>query len=344
MPRVPEAGKAPTIIDVAKAARVSKSAASRALLGQGRISEDSRARVVEAAERLGYVKNAMGQGLAAHRTHTLGVLVRDPASVFYGRMHQALQRRASELGYRVVATTGNLDPEDERAALHTLLSLRVDGLVVASGLLPTADVEPFAGRVPTVIAGRPERGRWVSSVYCDEVDGARQLVRHLVELGHRTVAVLVVPETVSLTVSARSREMVEELKRQGCRPVEVPFSAENPTAFQPGVRTLIHGKNITATAMMCPSDLDSLGVLNELQLAGLRVPEDMSVTAYDGVFPLTAPTLGLTTLVQPIDRIARKAVDLTIRLMGNEQAAAEHHGLIGELRVARTTGPARRRT
>lgn len=331
----------PTIIDVAREAGVSKSAASRALLGQGRISEESRLRVVEAARKLGYVKNAMGQGLAAHQTFTLGVLVRDPAALFYGRMHQALQRRASELGYRVVTTTGNLDLDDERRALQTLLSLRVEGLVVSSGLLPTSEIEPFAGRIPTVIAGRPERGDLVSSVYCDEEDGARQLVRHLLDLGHRTIAVLLVPAEESLTLSARSAEMVREIERQGATSVPLPFSGEDPTVSQAGVRILVRRKKITA--IMCPSDIDSLGVLHELERAGIAVPEEVSVTGYDGVYPLTAPSIGLTTLAQPIDQIARDAVDLCIRLMSDRSSVAEHHSLPGQLLPSRSTAAATHR-
>src|SRR4051794_24163895 len=93
--------KLPTIIDIAREAGVSKSLVSRALLGQGRISETTRDRIVEVAERLGYVKNAMAQGLVSQRTQTLGVLVRDAANPFYGHLHAALEERAAERGYRV---------------------------------------------------------------------------------------------------------------------------------------------------------------------------------------------------------------------------------------------------
>ena len=338
---MPQAQRVPTIIDVAQRAGVSKSAASRALLGQGRISEESRQRVLAAARELGYVKNAMAQGLSAQRTGALGVLVRDPASVFYGLMHQRLQSHAVGRGYRVVTATGNLSVEDEVRALETLVSLRVEGLVISSGLLPTERIEALAGRIPMVIAGRPESGELVGSVYCDEHDGARQLVAHLVDLGHRSVAVLTVPMSSSLTLSARSVEMVRELRHRGVDVLEIPLDTTDALNAQPGVRVLKNRPYITA--LMCPSDFNSLAVLNELRGIGLRVPEDVSVTGYDGLPPLSAFAIGLTTLIQPIDTIAERAVGAVAEIIATGEIAAHHVALSGELRPGATTGPARPR-
>lgn len=335
------AERVPTIIDVAQRAGVSKSAASRALLGQGRISEESRQRVLTAARELGYVKNAMAQGLSAQHTGAIGVLVRDPASVFYGLMHQRLQRHAIERGYRVVTATGNLSVEDEVRALESLVSLRVEGLVISSGLLPTERIELFAGRIPTVVAGRPEAGPLVGSVYCDEKDGARKLVAHLVELGHRSVAVLTVPRSSSLTISVRCDEMAAELRRRGVEVLELSLDATDLLNAQPPVRVLRDRPDITA--VMCPADFDALGVLHELKLLGLRVPQDVSVTGYDGVPPLSAPAIGLTTLIQPIDTIAERAVRAVAEIIATGELRADHVALEGELRVGATTGAARER-
>jgi DNA-binding LacI/PurR family transcriptional regulator len=83
----------------------------------------------------------MAQGLVSQRTHTLGVLVRDAANPFYGHLHAALEERAAQRGYRIVAATGagTFELTEERRALRTLLSLRVEGLVVCSGMLPAED-------------------------------------------------------------------------------------------------------------------------------------------------------------------------------------------------------------
>ncbi|MFE2179805.1 LacI family DNA-binding transcriptional regulator [Streptomyces sp. NPDC059455] len=333
-----KANKAPTIIDIAREARVSKSAVSRALLGQGRISEEARSRILDVAQRLGYVKNAMAQGLVAQRTHTLGVLVRDAVRPFYGQLHAALQGRAIEGGYRVVTATGVRDfaLAEERRALQTLLSLRVEGLVVCSGLLPARDIAPFVERVPTVVAGRPEPHPAISSVYCDEEDGAEQLVDHLVSLGHRRVAVLLVPEALSITQYARTAAMVSGLRERGVDTV-VTELVDGPEAPADTVPALLEDREITA--IMCPQDDVMVSVLERLRRAGVRVPDDMSVTGFDGIGPLTTPLLGLTTLRQPLDEVGRRAIDLLLELREDRSMPTRHIPLRGALVAGTTTAP-----
>ena len=354
--------RVPTIIDIARELGISKSVVARALSGTGSVKEETRQRVLETARRLGYVKNAMAQGLVAQRTRTIGVLVHDAASPFYGSLHAAAQRRAAERGYRVVTAMGNQQLADEHRALETLLSLRVDGLIVASGLLPTADIEPFVTRAPTVVAGRPEHGDLVGSVHCDEQDGPAQLVEHLMLLGHRTVAVLCVPESISYTMHLRSESMVERLRERGARPIRL--RADPASLYtQPGVRSLLD-RHPEATALMCPSDALMVGALEELRMLGADVPGRMSVTGYDGMKPLSAPFLGLTTLRQSLEGIGRHAVDALVELIDRRDAAraengdgngsgnvatsngtsglarAQHIVLTGTLVAGRTTGPA----
>ena len=167
--------KSPTIIDVAREAGVSKSAVSRALLGQGDVSAETLERVRAAADRLGYVPNAMARGLVSQRTKTLGLVLRDTTIQFYGYLQAAIQRRAAQLGYEVISVTGvdELTPEDAREALRSLISLRVDGLIVSSAQLPGEDLVRYVDRVPIVVAGRAEYSQGVVSVHCDEEYGGR---------------------------------------------------------------------------------------------------------------------------------------------------------------------------
>lgn len=329
--------RVPTIIDIAREAGVSKSAVSRALLNQGRISEETKRRVLEVAERLGYVKNAMAQGLVAQRTYTLGVLVRNVMNPFYSHLHAALEERAAERGYRVVAATGagTFELTEERRALQTLLSLRVEGLVVCSGLLPAADIKPFVQHVPTVVAGRPEWDAALGSVFCDEEDGAAQLVDHLTALGHRRVAVFLMPARLSLTMNGRGTAMVNRLRQSGSTAVIVEMD-EDLDSVPRGVSTIL--ADSTITAVMCPSDHTALRAMETLSQSGLRAPDDISVTGYDGMPPLTTPLLGLTTLRQPVSEIGHRAVDLVLDQRDAGPGQAPHLGLRGTLVPGRTAG------
>lgn len=327
-------GRHPTIIDVAGRAGVSKSVVSRVFSGQGSVGTQTRQRVLDAAAELGYIVNATARAMVAHRTHTLGVFVRDAATPFYGHLLTAMQERAANLGYLTVTTTGagTFAIDDERRALETLVMLRVEGLVVCSGLLPIGDILPFARRVPTVVAGRPELSSDVTSVFCDEVDGGRALADHVADLGHRCVAVLRLSPSQSLTMAPRTAAMSRRLRERGVRVVE--FDAGHCDAVQALVAPILADPEITAA--MAPSDLYAVRLLEGLQEAGVAVPERLSVTGYDGIGPLSTPLLGLTTWRQPLEEIGRRAVELIVGLLDDAADPPGPQAMRGALIVGRT--------
>lgn len=324
----------PTIFDVASRAQVSKSTVSRVLQGTGRYSDTTRLRVQQAAAELGFAANAMAQGLARRRTHTIGMLVRDGSSMLYTALHSVMARHAAASGYRVVTTVGDDDVTREKAALATLLSLRVDGLVVCSGLLPADDIAEFAGRVAVVVAGRPELHPSLSSVYCDEIRAGAELADAVVEKGHRTVGVLTVPRRDAMTQFARSSAMRDRLLSRGVDVIEVEASFARPPsaiADEVAVRT---GEGMTA--VMCPSDRALLDLGSALEQHGVRIPAHLSATGFDGAFPLASPWLGLTTYEQPVERMGREAVELVIAHIDEPARTPEHRALLGRLLPGRT--------
>jgi len=139
------------------------------------------------------------------------------------RGDQALSATGRSGAAGVVTTTGSdrFEVAEERHALETQLQLQVEGLVVCSGLLPASDVATFAARIPTVVAGRPETRADVTSVFCDEDEGGAALADHVVELGHRAVAVIRLGPEQSLTMAPRTAAMTRRLRERGVLVVEV---------------------------------------------------------------------------------------------------------------------------
>ncbi|UIX33492.1 LacI family DNA-binding transcriptional regulator [Streptomyces sp. GQFP] len=332
--------RSPTIIDVARRAGVSKSVVSRVVSGRGSVGEETRLRVLDAARELGYVVNAVARAMVAHRTYTVGVFVRDAATPFYGHLLTAMQERAAFHGYRVVTATGSgrFDVEDEHRALETLAMLRVEALIVCSGLLPSERILPFAARLPTVVAGRPETHPSITSVYCDEEEGGAALADHLVGLGHRDVAVITVPTSSSVTMGPRTAAMARRLRERGVRVLEIA-GPHRETAGAWVTEVLRHP---AVTAVMAPSDRHAAALLEQLQLRGVAVPGQLSVTGYDGIGDLASPLIGLTCWRQPIDLVGGRAVDTVVQLLDGEQPPAHHQALPGSLVTGRTTAaPAR---
>ncbi|MEU1300383.1 LacI family DNA-binding transcriptional regulator [Streptomyces shenzhenensis] len=327
----------PTIIDVARLAGVSKSVVSRVVSGRGSVGEETRRRVLRAAEELGYVVNAVARAMVAHRTYTVGAFVRDAATPFYGHLLTALQERAAFHGYRVVTATGSggFEVSDEYRALETLAMLRVEALIVCSGLLPSEQIVPFAARLPTVVAGRPETHPSITSVYCDEDEGGTALAGHLLGLGHREIAVITVAASSSVTLGPRTAAMTRHLREHGARVLEIP-GPHRETAGAWATEVLRHPE---ITAVMTPSDRHAIALLEQLRLRDVAVPERLSVTGYDGIGDLTTPLIGLTHWRQPIDLIGSRAVDALVRLLDGEQPPDHHQALPGTLVIGRTTAP-----
>lgn len=322
-----------TIIDVAQAALVSKSVVSRVLTGRGSVSEATRHRVLTAADELGYIVNAVASAMVSRRTHTLGAFVRDASTPFYGYLLTSMQERAAVHGYRVVTATGSgrFALEDERRALEALVSLQVEGLLVCSGGLPVDQVLPMAERIPLVVAGRPESHPSLTSVYCDEDGGGVGLAEHVAELGHSRVAVVRLTPQQSLTMAPRTAAMSRRLRELDVDVLEV--AGHDAEDVQDVVERALAAD---VTALMTPSDHYTLSALESLQRKGLRAPDDLSVTGYDGIGWLASPFVGLTTWVQPLDEIGHHAVDAVVGQLDDAKGANQHLALPGRLRPGRT--------
>lgn len=305
-----ERAKTPTIVDIAVEAGVSKSAVSRALLGQGDVSEEKRKRIEDAAKRLGYVANAMARGLVSSRTRTLGVVLRDVKKPYYAFLQAGMQAQAERRDYRIVATTnaGELEVADALREIKNLISLQVDGLVIAPARLPSKEFIPFLKRVPIVVAGRHETHRGISSVACDDVDGGHALAQHVLHLGHERIAVVLVDGAYSERYNTRGLAMIEAIRLAG----QTPIVWESPTDLDSAKVVASQLDRADVTAIMCPTDPSALDVLEVLRQRGGSSLVDIGVTGYDGYGPLSAPFLGLTTFHLPIEEMGRAAIDLLV--------------------------------
>lgn len=307
---------------------VSRATVSRALHGTGRVSAPTRRRVLEMADRVGYVPNVMASELAAGRTRTVGLLLRDSSNPAYGLLHASLQASAHRRGIEVltVTATGDIGPSRQVAGLRRLLGMRVSGLVVATGDVPSEHLLPFRDAVPMIRAGRPESDPEIHAVAYDEAHHARLLVEHVLSRGHRRVAVLTPDREVSLPESVRASSATGLLEAAGAEPVPVPVRETTDGV----ARVLELARHGVVTAVMCPTDLRALEVLRQARARGVPVPDDLSVTGCDGVLP-GLDLIGLTSVRLPVEELADQVVGHLARLMQGEPEEPVHESLRGEL-------------
>ncbi|MDF2992340.1 MAG: LacI family transcription regulator [Microbacterium sp.] len=329
--------KAPTIKDIAAEAGVSKSAVSRALLGQGEVSPHTRQRVEDAARTLGYVANAMAAGLRS-RTNTIGVVLRDISRPYYGALFAAMQEQAEQRGYRLVTATsaGELDVANAIGVVRSLMSLQVDGVILASAQLDSEQILPVLERIPVVVAGRMELGSNVPGVYCDDVDGGTSLADVVFRSGHQRVAVGIVERSYSLSQHVRGEAMSGYLSKKGVDVVEIPLPDDRH--MEEALSVVLADPGITA--LMCPTDAAVLAVLEELQRRESS-GNTLSLTGYDGVGPLASPYLGFTTYRQPVEEIGARAIDLMVdAIQRPDDDDVPHVALRGEVVRGRTVAQA----
>lgn len=324
-----------TMEDVAAAAGVSRASVSRVFLGQKKVSQATRDKVFRVARDLGYVPNILAGSLSSSRTDTIGLLLRDASNPAYGLLFTELQRAAQLENLNLISMTISIDRKDEKqiASLQHLLGLRVAGLIVATGGVPSEKLLPFHEKLPIIRAGRPEVSNSIHAISYDEEHAGVTLARHIVELGHRNVAVLKTSKDTSFPEWTRATAMIDELDGHGVTVTIV--DVDQPEDGRAEVIEAITRDRITA--VMCPSDIRQLGVLRWIQSAGYSVPDDISVTGCDGALP-GADIMGLTTYRIAIEQLAQQVITEITRLIANPTREIVNRKIPGELINGTTTG------
>lgn len=311
------------IQDVADVAGVSVSSVSRALNDHPNVSAATREKVLEAADRLGFRPNGLARSLRTQSTGVLGLIVSDITNPYFTLLASAVEHEARDLGYSVVL--GNADERADVLDHHvqTFLDRRVDGLLVsptddASGHLTAA----ITAGVPTVFVDRWSADHAVPVVRSDSRPGVDALVDHLVALGHRRLAVIAGPASTT-TGRERVEAFREALGRHG---LQLPEQYIGQGDFQAasGARATREflALDQPPEAIFAADNLMALGALEAIAEAGLRVPDDIALVAFDDVpwFAHLAPPM--TAVTQPAAELGRAAVRALVDVIGGRPAAS----------------------
>jgi len=327
-----------TVKDVAERAGVSVSTVSRALSMPHLVSATTRARVVAAAEELGYQPNQAARGLRSGVTGNIGLVIPDIENPYFAAMTKGVQDRARKSGYSVFIADSDEDAELEAELIASIVK-QVDGILLASPRASDDRILDLVGSKPTVVLNRQIDG--LPSLLLDNSAGVVQVLDHLQALGHRKVAYAASPKS-----SWSGGERIEEMRRQAelRDDLEVVFLGN----FQPFVSGGYQAADLAvasgATAMFAYNDLVAIGALERLRHRGIDVPGQMSVVGFDDVAfaELTFPTL--TTISVPLRGMGRRAVDALTRIVAGSDNVSSSARADVELRIRQSTAPPPRTT
>jgi LacI family transcriptional regulator len=296
-----------TIIDVAKAAGVSKSTVSRVLDERLPRSRNSTAeRVRRVAAELGYVRDPMAAAMRRAGTGTIGVVVPRLTDTVMAMLYEEISAAGAARGLFAVVATTHDEPAHERLAVASLLRRRVDGLVLTTARADAA-ADP-TGAVPQVLALRSDGVR--PAALGDDHLGAHLAVRHLVDLGHRRIGLVGGPAYAS---SARGRQAgyAAALADAGI-PADPSLVAGDAFSMEAGEiagRALLDRAD-RPTAIFAVNDNTAIGVMAAAHRRGLRIPDDLSLVGYNDIPVVSRLPVSLTTVRVPFGAIAVNALDL----------------------------------
>jgi LacI family transcriptional regulator len=298
--------------DVARLAGVSLGTVSNVLNSPDRVAEPTRERVIEAITKLGWVRNESARQLRAGRSHAVGMIVLDIANPFFGDVIRGAESFCREQGYLLHIGDSNQLQEREDDLLRHFEQNRVRGVVLAPIGLDFAAADLLRLRsIPVVLADRSNSSSFCA-VGCDDLEGGRIGVAHLLDQGHRRITFVGGP---AILAQVRDRRRGAEMALAAVPDSEPLLVIETPMLdVESGISAAAQVAALPdaerPTAVFAGNDLVAIGMLQGLMAAGMRIPDDMAIIGYDDIGFAAASAVPLSSVRQPRFELGATAAQL----------------------------------
>jgi LacI family transcriptional regulator len=327
----------PTIYDIARRAGVSIATVSHVINNTGRVGSTTREKVLRVIQELGYERNTLASALAGKNSYSIGFVVPDVNNMYFAEILRGAEDEAFRLGYSVLVCNTDNDVDKELAYLKTLRNKRMDGLIIATGSTPSNVVEDLMGdniRVTAVSREIPDVS--VATVMVDNFLGGYMAAQHLLSLGHHDIAFITEPLTIG---SSRERlRGFETALRAEAPEARLYLSEDCGFGIQTGTRIATEFiTNYPISAIFAANDQLAVGAMQACHQLGRRVPDDISIVGFDDTVLAKIVHPPLTTIVQPMYELGRRAASLTIACIEMHQQLTETIVLKPELVIRQST-------
>lgn len=331
-----------TLADIARALGVSKMTVSRAINNHPEISPETRARILDAAQRMNYRPNQFARALTTNRSYLLGVVVPDLMHSYFAEICRGIETVAKPLGYQNLICSTDEDTANEESEVEALLP-RTDGLILASSASPAESKfyrRLVRERAKVVLIDRQLEGIKCPTVTTDDVRVGELATEHLLNLGHRRVGHL--KGTVASTASMRFEGYKNALAKS-----RTPFAAElvRECGFteSDGYRATREWlrKGDLPSAIFAANDPAAIGAMSAITEAGLRIPEDIAIVGGGNIHYGDMLRVPLTTIAWSTSEMGQAAARLLIDLVEGKRGTREQHIIVEPELVIRASCGAR---
>ena len=319
--------------DISKACGVSVATVSKALNDHSDIGKETKERIREVAEQLGYRPNAAAQALKTNRSNNIGVLFVDEANSglthdYFNHVLDSFKRTAEENGFDITFINGGKARINNMSYLSHAIYRGFDGVMIACVDFSDPEVDELVkSNIPVVTIDHLFYNR--IAVVSDNVSGMKELVKYVYDMGHRKIAYIHGMES-SVTQSRLSSfyKTLQDLD------VEVPDEYVIASPYRDSESAFVATNKLLnlpdpPTVIFYPDDVASFGGINAIRQRGLSIPEDVSIVGYDGIELVSRISPKLTTVVQDTEKIGKMAAMKLIDLINNPKGTLIEQIVVG---------------
>ena len=333
-----------TMHDVARLADVSVATVSAVINGTAKVSLKRSQRVRQAMEVIDYHPDQVARSLKVGKTFVVGMVLPDVTNAFFPQVIRGVEDAARTAGYSVILCNSNEDPSEEERHLNTLLSRRVDGVLLACTNNAMAYDRLLRRRFPIVFFDRIPDGPHRGAVGTDNVDAGYQATKHLIDQGHTDVAFIAGP--VRLSPHARRLEGFRKAMQETNLPVRNEYLCFGDLKIETGYLLgldLLRLPN-APTAIVSSNNKMQLGLLRAMRELGVACPRQLSIVCFDDHIWSEFFNPPLTTVAQPSYEIGKLALEMLLQRMGDNAEQDGHANselvlLKASLKVRESTAP-----
>lgn len=309
------------IKDIAKHLGVAVSTVSRAMNNHPDVSEETKQQVMEAIRAFNYRPNAIARGLIRKKTFTIGLMIPEISDPFFSGLARAVERTLFGHGYQVVYGNTDRNPDKEKQFIANAIERQFDGLIITPDFLDATFIEMLSSLEMPVVFLRRRTPQELSMPYVDvdHYQAAIVAVNYLLELGHKKIGFIGMPES-SFTGTQRLHGYKDTMRKYGLLSESTDIVVAEGRHIPNGRKAMseLYEQNPHLTAVFAANDLLGIGSLEWLAKRDIKVPEQISVMGFDNLEYAELHWIQLTTMEQPTHRMGSKAAELLLQMIADK--------------------------